>query len=358
MKFRNFGLHKGIVDVYAWGLSDGRDNVGEIDLRAAGVQALDTSVCTGIADPSDRCLVFAINTWTPWSNAAGDEWDVLIDVDKDGTPDYLLTGYDDGLMFTAEANGLLDALVIDLSDGSLVGGFDATVSANGTTVLLPALASDFGLQNGGPSSFDYWVESYTNSGESIQADVMNTGDSAAGTNPNARFDAFKPSLSFRVLQVAGGEQGDEGAAQGEHHDLPRRPGPEGLVGGDHGRRERCGPGRHGGGRQATLALPDPCLPREETEGPRQRAGGLCVCARAPGHPWPCPGPGRSPPAAHRHQSNSVPWTGRSVSVAWRTGYVGGRSTSTGATRSGPSLRTSLTCRRDRRGCQGCRPGPA
>ena len=40
-------------------------NVGEIDLRAAGVQSLDTAVCTGIADSSDRCLVFAINTWRP-----------------------------------------------------------------------------------------------------------------------------------------------------------------------------------------------------------------------------------------------------------------------------------------------------
>ncbi len=195
IRFRNFGLHKGIVDVYAWGLTDGRDNVGEIDLRAAGVQSLDSSVCTGIVDATDRCLVFAINTWTRWANAAGDEWDVLIDVDKDGNPEYLLSGYDDGLMFTGEANGLLDALVIDLSDGSLVGGFDATVSANGTTLLLPALASDLGLQKGGPSSFDYWVESYTNSGESIQSDIMNTGDSAAGSDPNARFDAFKPSLS-------------------------------------------------------------------------------------------------------------------------------------------------------------------
>jgi minor extracellular serine protease Vpr len=195
VRFRNFGLHKGIVDVYAWGLTDGRDNVGEIDLRAAGVQAIDTSVCTGVPDASDRCLVFAINTWSPWSNAAGDQWDVVIDVDKDGTADFLLQGDDDGVIFTGEANGLLDALVIDLSDGSLVGGFDATVSANGTTLLMPALASDFGLQKGGPSSFDYWVESYTTSGESLQSDIMNTGDSGTGTHPNAQFDAFKPSLS-------------------------------------------------------------------------------------------------------------------------------------------------------------------
>ncbi len=195
VKFRNYGLHKGIVDVYAWGLVDGRDDVGEMDLRAAGVQSLDTSVCTGVPDSSDRCLVFAVNTWSPWSNAAADEWDVLIDVDKDGNPDFLVTGYDDGVLFAGDANGMLDALVVDLSSNSLVGGFDATVATNGSTLLLPALASDFGLSKGGTSSFDYWVESYTNFGESLQSDVMNTGDSGAGAHPNARFDPFTPSLS-------------------------------------------------------------------------------------------------------------------------------------------------------------------
>jgi minor extracellular serine protease Vpr len=206
IKFRNFGLHKGLVDVYAWGLRDGQDGVGEVDLRAAGVQSIDTSVCTGISDSSDRCLIFAINTWSPWSNAAANEFDVLVDVNKDGTPDFLLLAYDDGLIFTGASNGLMDALVIDLDDFSLVGGFDAAVSANGTTLLLPALASDFGLDKGGPSSFDYWVESYVVAGESVQSDTMDTGDRGAGTYPNARFDAFKPSLSSGFFQSLGADK--------------------------------------------------------------------------------------------------------------------------------------------------------
>ena len=89
-------------------------------------------------------------------------------------------------------NGLLDALVIDLSTGDLVGGFDAVVAANGTTLLLPALASDFGLDKDGPVAFDYWVESYTLASESFQFDEMHTD---SGTSDNSRFNAFAPTLS-------------------------------------------------------------------------------------------------------------------------------------------------------------------
>ena len=195
VKFRNFGLHKGIVDVYAWGLTDDREHEGEVDLRAAGVQSLSTSVCTGSADSNDRCLVFAINTWQPWSNLAADEFDVLIDTNKDGTEDYVLFTADDGLVFAGEANGITDAFVLDLSSGTIVDVFDAVTSVNSTTMLLPALASDLGLDKSGPASFDYWVQSYAYQTDTPFSDVMHTGDTGAGASPNARFDAFQPSLS-------------------------------------------------------------------------------------------------------------------------------------------------------------------
>jgi minor extracellular serine protease Vpr len=204
IKFRNFGLHKGIVDVYAWGLSDDRENVGEVDLRAAGVQSLDSSVCTGSSDAADRCLVFAINTWHPWSNAAADEFDVLVDVNKDGEEDYALFSADDGLMFTGEANGITDAFVLDLGTSQLVDVFDSVVSADGSTILLPALASDFGLDENGPASFEYFVRSYAYQSDNLFSDVMHTGDTGAGANINARFNAFAPSLSagyFRSLSA-------------------------------------------------------------------------------------------------------------------------------------------------------------
>ncbi len=50
------------------------------DLRAAGVQSFDIG--------GDQLLVFAVNNWTRWSNAATTEFDVVIDVDRDGAPDF------------------------------------------------------------------------------------------------------------------------------------------------------------------------------------------------------------------------------------------------------------------------------
>ena len=203
VKFRNFGLHKGIAEVFAWGLSDGNDHIGEVDLRAAGVESLDTSVCTGVPDSSDRCLVFAINTWYPWSNVAANEFDINIDVNKDGTPDFILLSYDDGAIFAGANNGVTDALVFDAETFDLIDGSVANVATNGTTLLLPALASDFGLKKGGPSSFDYWVESYTVASDTQQWDVMFTGDSGADNSQNARFDAFKPSISNGFFKPLG-----------------------------------------------------------------------------------------------------------------------------------------------------------
>ncbi len=233
IKFRNYGLHRGLVDVYAWGLTDGRDVVGEIDLRAAGVQSLDTELCTGIPDSSDRCLVFAINTWQRWSNAAANEFFVVIDVNKDGEPDYVIDAVDDGFVFAGDFNGLLDALVIDLSTGDLVGGFDAVVAANGTTLLLPALASDFGLDKDGPVAFDYWVESYTLAAESFQFDEMHTD---FGHERQLPLQRLRADSQHGLLQVAQRRQGDHDPAHGQPR-LQPEPGSEGLAGGDHGRHQ-------------------------------------------------------------------------------------------------------------------------
>ena len=235
IRFQNFGLHKGIVDVYAWGLTDDREDVGEVDLRAAGVQSLATSVCTGVADPSDRCLVFAINTWQPWSNAAANEFDVLVDVDKDGTEDYVLFSADDGLVFTGEPNGITDAFVVDLHSNEPIDVFDTVVSADGSTILLPALASDFGLAKDGPASFEYFVASFAYLSDNLFTDVMHTGDSARRPSENARFNPFSPSLSTGYFKSLCGGQDDHHPAHGAHLDVPLPAGPEGLAGGDAGR---------------------------------------------------------------------------------------------------------------------------
>ena len=71
------GALPALADFYTWGLQDPRD-VGTgsgYDLRAAGVQSFDIG--------GDQLLVFAVNNWTRWSNAATQEFDVGIAVDRD-----------------------------------------------------------------------------------------------------------------------------------------------------------------------------------------------------------------------------------------------------------------------------------
>jgi subtilisin family serine protease len=197
----NHGIHSGFVDVYAWGLSDSRDGYHDVDLRAAGVQSLPTEVCTGAPDVSDRCVLFAINTWGTWSNAAADEWVVSVDTDLDGSEDYVVLGIDDGFAFAGVENGVLDALVIDSSTGELVGGFLAVAPAHGSTLLLPALASDLGLSSGGDTRIDYLVSATTFAGAPL-TDVMDNSDHSGGEFERARYDVFQPTIRngfFREL---------------------------------------------------------------------------------------------------------------------------------------------------------------
>ncbi len=194
IRFRNFGFHKGIVDVFAWGLQDGRDGIGDVDLRAAGVSSVPTEVCTGSPDSSDRCLLFAINTWSGWSNAAANVYAVSIDADSDPAEDYYILIVDDGLIFTGVANGVVDALVFDADTDDLIDGFFAVAPANGSTLIVPALASDFGLSKNGRTSFDYMVDAATQ-GDTVSTDVMTTGTADADGNERARFDAWKNPLS-------------------------------------------------------------------------------------------------------------------------------------------------------------------
>jgi hypothetical protein len=202
VQIKNSGIHRGIADVYQWGLQDANDGLDGIDLRAAGVQSVDPRVCDSSARASDRCLVFAINTWGRWSNAAENEFDVLIDTNHDGAPDFELVGVDLSLVIGA-FTGVEGSLVIDLHTNSIVTLYFATAPTNGSTVLLPVLASEIGLRPNGDRNFDYWVSSQDVYDDVIQHDQMGT---PSGSSTGARFNAFNPIFSngdFRELDPGG-----------------------------------------------------------------------------------------------------------------------------------------------------------
>jgi minor extracellular serine protease Vpr len=142
----NAGIHSGAADFFAWGISDPNDVAGPaddpMDIRAVGVQVLPGEALGGAA--TDRSLIFAINGYGRWSNASVNEFDILIDLQNDGRPDFFVVGVDLGAVLAGSFNGQFASFIFDAA-GNLINAWVAEAPMNGSTVLLPTLASDIGL---------------------------------------------------------------------------------------------------------------------------------------------------------------------------------------------------------------------
>jgi len=186
----NDGVHSGIADVYAWGISDPADVDGIADVRAAGLQVLPGAVQGG--EDSDRSLAFAVNMHRGWSTAAATEVDIPIDTNGDGTADAWVIGTDLGQATAGEFDGRYVSLITD-SDFTVVDAWVATAPMNTSTMELPVLASEIGVSAAHPS-FAYSVAGF---------DLLN--GSADGTT-SAVFDAYAPAATsgqFEVLSPGG-----------------------------------------------------------------------------------------------------------------------------------------------------------
>jgi minor extracellular serine protease Vpr len=181
----NGGIHAGAADVYAWGINDANDVNGPadepMDIRAAGVQVLPGEALDG--DPSDRSLVFAINAYGRWSNPSVNEFDIAIDLQNDGRPEFFVIGVDFGAVSTGTFSGQFASLIFDAA-GNLINAWVADAPMNGSTVLLPTLASDIGLAQTGQANFRYGV-----AGFSIVPDAL------VDTTAAAEFRPFEPPVS-------------------------------------------------------------------------------------------------------------------------------------------------------------------
>ena len=165
IKLANRGAVDAGADFYTWGLKDRRDVPrhtagGGFDLRAAGVQSFPISA-------DDALVVFAVNTHDRWSNAAINEFDVEVDVDRDGTPDWIVFSFDSGAVRVGGFNGLTEVFLQELDQNGkpirgrlFAAGFLATAPTDSSTLLLPVQALDLGITttSGG---FTYTVKSYS-----------------------------------------------------------------------------------------------------------------------------------------------------------------------------------------------------
>ena len=102
-------------------------------------------------------------------------------IDGDSKPDAFVVGFDLGKITTDEFDGRYVALTID-GGGNVVDAWVATAPMNGSTVELPALASELGLSSA-HSSFRYGVSSF---------DLLS---SSTDSTALAGFDGWDPSVS-------------------------------------------------------------------------------------------------------------------------------------------------------------------
>jgi hypothetical protein len=171
-----FGGVPGNADFYAWGLSGQPQGIRFYDTRAVGVQAQAVSA-------TDRFVVFAINTFKRFSSPSGGEFDIFIDVNGDGQADFDLVGIDLGLLTANAFSGQYVSALVNLSTGTVTPEFLADAPTDGSSVLLPVMASDLGLSPANPRLA--YSEMTTNL-------LDGTSEKLPGT---AFFNVFTPAIS-------------------------------------------------------------------------------------------------------------------------------------------------------------------
>jgi len=171
----------GTADWYALGITDKRTKaLGSNDIRAVGASSF----------PSSGYMQFAISTYHRWSNATQNEFDVFVDVNGDGVPDYDVVAVDLGAVSTGSFDGRDAVVVFDLNEG---GGFIDYVTdapTDSSTMVLPVDLALFSDSNPATSldgtvnkRITYWVTGY------------GLTDNTSDTTAKAVFNPFTPAVS-------------------------------------------------------------------------------------------------------------------------------------------------------------------
>ena len=165
----------GTANMFTWGLHSPNEGHGRIDLRAAGVQAFDVE--------DGRIVIFAINTFRGWSSPETQEFDVLIDSDGDGAPDFDVFNVDFGLLTAGVRDGQNVTAILDLHTGAISSDFVGRAPTDASTIQLAVLAPSIGVTPDNPR-FSYTASAF---------DLLSPdSDTFAGT---ARYNAFSSAVN-------------------------------------------------------------------------------------------------------------------------------------------------------------------
>jgi len=174
----------GSADFYAWGLRGEHENLGSIGLRAVGVQSFN--------DPTNgQMLVFAVNTFGRTSNPVTSVYDLFLDVNGDGIPDFDVEAADLGSFLGIGFTGQMAVAVFNLATTPPSGvlEFLSTAPTDGNTVLMPLVAADVGVTTSNPR-FSYVAQT---------ADLL-TGNVDTITTA-VKFNAFNNSISTGAFDL-------------------------------------------------------------------------------------------------------------------------------------------------------------
>jgi subtilisin family serine protease len=184
------GAISGNADFYAWGLVGKRQGLSNFDTKAVGVQS-------NLVSATDSVLVFAVHTFNRFSNSDAGEFDILIDTNGDGVPDYDLAALDQGLLTTGSYSGLDITVLVNLATGAAIEEFLVDSPTDGSTLLLPVLASDMGVTPAHPRIS--YTETTFNLLDGTQASLPGT----------ASFNVFSPSITNALfIPIAPNQAGE------------------------------------------------------------------------------------------------------------------------------------------------------
>ena len=138
----------------------------------------------GVQSFNDGTIVFAISNYDATSTQAVTEYDVAIDEQRNGKPDFVVIGVDLGAVLAGSYNGQLGSFTLDAKTGNLVHAFFAEAPTNSSVVELPTTAADLGLVHGANTSFNYAVNTFS------ALDGSHTDSTS-----EAAYDLAKPAVS-------------------------------------------------------------------------------------------------------------------------------------------------------------------
>jgi minor extracellular serine protease Vpr len=193
----HFVAATGTADWYAWGIKDSRDHgLKSNDLKAVGVQSFPTAPAP--SGDGTGLLAFAIATNHRWSNAAMDEFDINVDVNGDGVPDYDVAEADYGALTTGVFDGVAAVAVFDLNEGGGTINYLADSPTDSSTMVLPVDFAQLTDTNAtGNTSLGGANQRFTYSitATGLTDGTIDTGDTSAVFNP------FTPAVSTGMFDV-------------------------------------------------------------------------------------------------------------------------------------------------------------